>query len=519
MAPRSFQRNTSRHFTGALLWVPAGLVLLSGAARLAAAVVGLQPADPGHTTPQTDWRWLDVANTPYSEAYRASFSYDNARVTVSFANPAPALHVHLHAAGLKPFFAYQVKIEGRPGTDSGERIGFTGRWWREEWNGAQWANGWNLNTKGDGSSPNPNDETYLSEKDIPDSSSPTGLHYRFTPYLLFGYFITDGSGAADVEFTADSSFHVLWKTSQRAHSSEDGPVVSALVQPDPGISPAYDTAVPAVDVGIFGEWERLPEGQVFLPAGAYDCRLLLTEESFHGSGGAGAGFWATAMAAPLHFVLGTAPEITAGPTDTVAHAGDRAVFEISVAQNTAPAPEYQWFWNGNAIPGATSASLAVDPVQAGDAGAYACRITNVCGSVRSRAAWLAVIEADSDADGLDDNWELTYFGTLTHAGAEDFDGDGFSNRQEFLRGTDPTRCRLVLHPGWNDVSIARVPDDHRIAAMLGNAAKWIAGPVWVWEGDHYEITREFLPLRGHWLYCTASEDISVDLAAPLSRGE
>src|SRR6185369_8554002 len=54
--------------------------------------------------------------------------------------------------------------------------------------------------------------------------------------------------------------------------------------------------------------------------------------------------------------------------------------------------------------------------------------------------------ADSDGDGLDDDWEMTYFGDLSRDGTGDFDHDGQSDREEFLAGTNPT----------NDASLLRV---------------------------------------------------------------
>jgi Tol biopolymer transport system component len=44
---------------------------------------------------------------------------------------------------------------------------------------------------------------------------------------------------------------------------------------------------------------------------------------------------------------------------------------------------------------------------------------------------------DSDGDGLDDDWELAFFNTLSRNGDEDFDGDGQSDRSEFKAGTNP----------------------------------------------------------------------------------
>lgn len=44
---------------------------------------------------------------------------------------------------------------------------------------------------------------------------------------------------------------------------------------------------------------------------------------------------------------------------------------------------------------------------------------------------------DSDGDGMDDDWELTYFGDLSRDGKGDADGDGLSDLNEFKAGTSP----------------------------------------------------------------------------------
>ena len=51
---------------------------------------------------------------------------------------------------------------------------------------------------------------------------------------------------------------------------------------------------------------------------------------------------------------------------------------------------------------------------------------------------------DSDGDGMDDDWEVAYFGNLLRDGTGDFDGDGVNDLQEFLAGTDPTNSHSVF---------------------------------------------------------------------------
>lgn len=53
--------------------------------------------------------------------------------------------------------------------------------------------------------------------------------------------------------------------------------------------------------------------------------------------------------------------------------------------------------------------------------------------------WVAPAMPDVDGDGISDNWEMKYFGSLDVAqGSTDSDNDGIPDRNEFLAGTDPT---------------------------------------------------------------------------------
>lgn len=258
--------------------------------------------------PSADYRWCDVADNVYCDNYRTNYLYSQADVEVTFSKADQFFKGTLTASSLKPNFAYQLKLVGVPGTSSNEKIGLTGRWWQEEWSGTAWTNGQNLNDKRPGTSPNNNDDAYSARKDTPDASSPTGLRYRYTGYLLFSYFITDSQGNATLDFRTDSSYHVLWKISQRTPEADDGPLDTVTFHPN-STQPAYLADHSSSTVSIYGEWERLPTGGVFLPPGEYSCELVLTEESFHGSGDSYAGNWAGALSGSISFTIEQMPTL------------------------------------------------------------------------------------------------------------------------------------------------------------------------------------------------------------------
>ena len=52
---------------------------------------------------------------------------------------------------------------------------------------------------------------------------------------------------------------------------------------------------------------------------------------------------------------------------------------------------------------------------------------------------LPVLAADTDNDGLDDDWENTYFEDTSYDGDDDPDFDGLDNEAEETAGSDPTK--------------------------------------------------------------------------------
>jgi hypothetical protein len=52
--------------------------------------------------------------------------------------------------------------------------------------------------------------------------------------------------------------------------------------------------------------------------------------------------------------------------------------------------------------------------------------------------------ADIDTDGMEDAWEVTYFGALTETGSGDFDKDGTDNLTEFRLGLIPNSGKSIF---------------------------------------------------------------------------
>ena len=95
------------------------------------------------------------------------------------------------------------------------------------------------------------------------------------------------------------------------------------------------------------------------------------------------------------------PEITDQPDDVTVCAGGSATFSVT-ATGTGTL-SYQWRFNSGDIPGATSDSYQIDPVDPNDAGTYDVVVTDDCGSVASDPATLTVNPSQPEITDQPDN--------------------------------------------------------------------------------------------------------------------
>jgi len=133
------------------------------------------------------------------------------------------------------------------------------------------------------------------------------------------------------------------------------------------------------------------------------------------------------------------PQIIGQPQNRFVAPNESASFFV-VAKDTRGL-SYQWRFNGGDIAGATNDAVLLHNVSTNHEGEYRVVLTNPSGSVTSAPAMLFF---DSDADGVADSWETTFFGSLTNSATVDTDGDGSSNFQEYLDGTNPADANSVL---------------------------------------------------------------------------
>lgn len=291
--------NFFRHFAICALLAGLGIVvfLSSTQRRISAFAAGAQNGSRTLTLiPFSDpWkyaipRWLDIDDRRFHDFIKKmgtpqEFSYHDVQVVLTYSvqQSGGVFRGHIEARGLKPNFAYQIKLCGKPrfgargwgqfGDDStNANLGFQGRWWDDTVQKGGW------------------DDYYRSlyiKATAPRRHSMVG-------YLFAGDFVTDEMGNAHHDFATEKPLHITWQDKQitTLKHHEAGTFISQSTRP-PYFG--YGGAQMRRNIKLWYEHEAKRPARVNLPAGPYNCRLLITEESFHSKQSAG-GHWLTVLA-------------------------------------------------------------------------------------------------------------------------------------------------------------------------------------------------------------------------------
>jgi hypothetical protein len=197
----------------------------------------------------------------------------------------------------------------------------------------------------------------------------------------------------------------------------------------------------------------------------------------------------TMASARATLVVSIKPAFVFPPQSLTVLEGQTAVLFATVS-GTGPLT-YRWTKASkivtNYTTSATTGLLVLTNVQISQAGAYSLTVSNQGGSVTVKTPPTLAVLGDADRDGMADAWEADHGFDSTRAGDADLDadGDGMSNRSEYVAGTDPHNPASLL-----TVQIARSAAGLvvRFDAVAGRSYSLfsttnIAGDAWVKAAD------------------------------------
>lgn len=165
------------------------------------------------------------------------------------------------------------------------------------------------------------------------------------------------------------------------------------------------------------------------------------------------------------------PVVTIHPVSQSAAVGETVVLSAE-AVGTLPL-SFGWRYNRrvitNIIVNGSVSFFTLRDIQMTNAGNYQVGVTNIAGIASGGLSSNAVITvlADGDGDRMPDDWERAHSflpGDASDA-AIDADGDGRSNLEEYLTGTDPTSAADVLKIDVTDQMIAFQAASNRTYAV------------------------------------------------------
>lgn len=195
------------------------------------------------------------------------------------------------------------------------------------------------------------------------------------------------------------------------------------------------------------------------------------------------------VSAEARLVVLIKPIILVQPLSQSAPIGGNVTFSV-VVQGNPPPYGFRWKKDGstltNIVLNGTTCFFTltnIQPVGESNVFGYTVGVTNAAGNILSSNAVLTIL-ADSDGDGLPDEWEIANGLNPTDAAdaSLDSDGDGLTNLQEYLSGTDPNDAGSRLRIEAIEWS-AGSPPSLRFTALSNNtytvqACPLLSGGAW-----------------------------------------
>jgi hypothetical protein len=136
--------------------------------------------------------------------------------------------------------------------------------------------------------------------------------------------------------------------------------------------------------------------------------------------------------------------ITSPLSNQASPLGGAVVFRID-AEGPGPLGFRWWHNETQLVDRGIGPELVLTNLVSTDAGDYRVEIVSLGGSISSFPATLSLVQADLDADGMPDDWELAHgLDAGRNDAAEDADRDGLSNIAEYQTGTHPGLASSVL---------------------------------------------------------------------------
>jgi hypothetical protein len=189
--------------------------------------------------------------------------------------------------------------------------------------------------------------------------------------------------------------------------------------------------------------------------------------------------------------VGAPPIITRQPVSANGIAGGCITLS---AEATGPGLTYQWYKNGQVIPGATSPTLTVANLDAGSAGNYVVVVSNPAGNVRSKVAVVEVVSSNQLTLGRVVHFKLDDAGGTTTANS----APGGQNGE--VRGSTPAAVPgqigngLAFNGADNYIYVPNYTKVSRAMTVSGWVQPFLPGPLvnnWV-EGQVTGSSGQFL---------------------------